>query len=217
MALKHRAQQRLRKLLADRGERLAPAARAGLADLPAGWARAVEGMMAQVEEVLTGGERQAFRWTELAARDGRLAVAWSGAQDSAVLIEQIAEAAAAELARSCVDCGLPALGRGAMAGRGRGGPHCLLHAGLGSAFAEWRAAAGELRRGIGELLGRFTSTAARTKAAAAALPALMAEAQTYLKAPDGDAAVIIRQIREALQRLDREARRSVGVSLTERG
>jgi len=217
MALKHRAQQRLSKLLRTRTGRVDAAARAGLAALPAGWARAVDGMMAQVEEVLTGAERQAFRWTTLAAREGRLDVAWTGAQDSAVLIEQIAEAAAAELAHSCVDCGLPALGRGAAAGRGKGGPHCLLHAGLGTAFTEWRAAAGELRRGLGELLGRFSSSAARTKAAAAALPALMAEAQTYLRRPDGDAPVIIRQIREALQRLDREARRSVGVSLTERG
>lgn len=217
MALRHRAEQRLRKLLEEVDGRIDPAALERLAALPAGWARAVEGMLAQVDEVLNGEERRSFRWTALGEREGRLEVAWSGARDSAVLVEQIVEHAVAEAGRACGHCGLPALGRAAAGAAAKEAPRCLLHAGLGPRLAGWRGAARELRQGLGELLGRFSSTAARTKAAATALPALMAEAQSYLRRPDGDAAVIIRQIRVALHRLDREARRSVGVSLTERG
>ena len=72
----------------------------------------------------------------------------------------------------------------------------------------------ELSRAIREIVAKKLSPAAAApKAVAAALPALLAEAQTYFRAPDADAVALVKQIREALHRLEGEIKQSVGVSV----
>jgi hypothetical protein len=79
--------------------------------------------------------------------------------------------------------------------------------------AAWKDSAAELAQSIRGMAAKATSQAAAAKAAAAALPVLIAEAQAYFRTPDGDSGAITQQIREALQRLDREARRSLRTKL----
>lgn len=219
MALKLRAHQRLRKLLKSAGPRLDATAQRELAALPPGWAGIVGGMLAQVERVLTDDEYESFRWDGFRSADGRLAVGWTGAQDSQELIDQIVEEAVDASAATCADCGLPAL-------RHEDGsrPLCVVHSGLGraargkaalgKAAREWMVSPAELSRAIREIVAKKLSPAAAApKAVAAALPALLAEAQTYFRAPDADAVALVKQIREALHRLEGEIKQSVGVSV----
>jgi hypothetical protein len=219
MALKLRAHQRLRKLVKSVGPRLDTAAQGELAALPPGWAGLAGGMIAQVERVLTDEEFETFRWTRFGCEDGRLTVAWTGAQDSQELIDQIVEAAVDVSVVTCADCGLPALKH-----EDGSKPLCLVHSGLGraargkaalgKAAREWLVSPAELSRAIREIVAKKLSPAAAApKAVAAALPALLAEAQAYFRTPDADAVALVKQIREALHRLEGEVRQSVGVSV----
>jgi hypothetical protein len=79
--------------------------------------------------------------------------------------------------------------------------------------AGWKNSAAELATSIRGMAAKASSPAAAAKAAAAALPALIAEAQAYFRNPDAEAGAITQQIREALQRLDHEARRSLRTKL----
>jgi hypothetical protein len=219
MALKMRAHQRLKKLQKTAAPRLDTAAREALSTLPPGWAGIVGGMIAQVERVLTDEEFESFRWNDFGTEDGRLAVSWSGAGDSQELIDQIVEEAVDASAATCADCGLPALKH-----EDGSKPLCLVHSGLGraargkaalgKAAREWLVSPAELSRAIREVVAKKLSPAAGApKAVAAALPALLAEAQTYFRAPDADAVALVKQIREALHRLEGEVKQSVGVSV----
>lgn len=219
MALKLRAHQRLRKLVKSVGPRLDEAAQQQLAGLPAGWASLVQGMIAQVERVLTDEELDTFRWTAFGMNEGRLDAAWTGAQDSEALIDQIVEGAVDASAATCADCGLPALKH-----EDGSKPLCLVHSGLGraargkaalgKAAREWLVSPAELSRAIREVVAKKLSPAATApKVVAAALPALLAEAQTYFRKPDADAVALVKQIREALHRLEGEVKQSVGVSV----
>ena len=215
-----RSSKRLRTLLAACDERIAPAARAELEVLPLGWVAPVAQMFSEVTQILDDSELDSFRWTGIAKRDGRLEVTWTGAAESAELVEQIVEVASVEMACSCVRCGRPAVRNPGASGD----PLCLRHASLQIATADWKAQAEELGRSIHELMGKVSesaaaaksaasSSAAVAKSAAAALPALMAEAQAYFRMPDADAAPLIAQIREALSKFDREVRQSVGTTI----
>ncbi|WP_034853929.1 hypothetical protein [Inquilinus limosus] len=82
-----------------------------------------------------------------------------------------------------------------------------------SETAGWKNSAAELASSIRGMAARASSQAAAAKAAAAALPTLIAEAQGYFRNPDADSGAITQQIREALQRLDHEARRSLRAKL----
>lgn len=222
MTPKRRAQQRLRDLLATLGGEVDPSVRADLEALPPGWAKVVGGMMAQTEQILTDTELAIFRWTSVRIVDGRLAAAWTGTEESSDLVEQIVETAAAETAQCCTLCGQPALhaafDQGAEEPRE---PRCTLHAGLKAVTAGWKSRAsdlktraGDLKQSIHDLAARVPATSGNAaKAVASALPALMSEAQAYFRTPDGDAAPLLRQIRKALRQLDKDVRRSVGVSL----
>ncbi|MGL4964439.1 MAG: hypothetical protein ACRC67_24625 [Inquilinus sp.] len=79
--------------------------------------------------------------------------------------------------------------------------------------AGWKNSAAELATSIRGMAAKASSPAAAAKAAAAALPIMIAEAQAYFRNPDAEAGAITQQIREALQRLDHEARRSLRAKL----
>ncbi len=79
--------------------------------------------------------------------------------------------------------------------------------------AGWKNSAAELATSIRGMAAKASSPAAAAKAAAAALPLMIAEAQAYFRNPDAEAGAITQQIREALQRLDHEARRSLRAKL----
>lgn len=218
--VQQRSNKRLRTLLAACDERIAPAAREQLEALPLGWVAPVASMFSEVTQILDDSELDSFRWISIAKRDGRLVTSWTGATESAELVEQIVEVAAAEMACSCVRCGRPAVRNPDVSGD----PLCLRHASLQIATADWKAQAEEMGRSIHELMAKVSesaaaaksaasSSAAVAKSAAAALPALMAEAQAYFRMPDADAAPLIAQIREALSKFDREVRQSVGTTI----
>lgn len=218
--VQQRSNKRLRTLLAACDERIAPAAREQLEALPLGWVAPVASMFSEVTQILDDSELDNFRWVSIAKRDGRLVTSWTGATESAELVEQIVEVAAAEMACSCVRCGRPAVRNPDVSGD----PLCLRHASLQIATADWKAQAEEMGRSIHELMAKVSesaaaaksaasSSAAVAKSAAAALPALMAEAQAYFRMPDSDAAPLIAQIREALSKFDREVRQSVGTTI----
>lgn len=79
--------------------------------------------------------------------------------------------------------------------------------------ANWKESAAEMAQSIRGMAAKASSQAAAAKAAAAALPALIAEAQAYFRTQDVDSVAISQQIREALQRLDHEARRTLRTRL----
>jgi hypothetical protein len=208
MTLKKRVQQRLRKLLKASGGRVEASVRHQLEALPNGWGKPVTAMFTRVAQVLTDDEMRTFRWTQIRQRNGRLAASWSGAGESDDLIDQIVEEAATDASAACVECGRPAF----ISPGDASGPHCLRHAGP-AALAKGKAAVADMGRTVRDFVAKLSSSMPTPKAAAAALPALLADAQAYFRNPDGDAVSLVEQIREALDRFDQEVSRTVGISV----
>lgn len=192
-------QGRLHDLVVSYGTHLSRPAREALAALPPGWLEPVRGMFDRVEQILGESEFGTFRWTAFDTRRGSLLASWSGAGDSEVLIDQIVEEAADEVARKCVECGSTTF----LGAADVDGPRCLFHAALRSGrhhARAWELSAIEL---VNALRGdRGDWGALNPKAIAAALPVLIQEAASYYRAPDQDVHTISRQLHEALQMLE---------------
>jgi len=196
-------QRRLNELVASYNAHLSHPAREALALLPPGWLEPVRGMIERAQQILDESEFGTFRWTAFDTKRGRLLASWSGAGDADVLIDQIVEEAAHEVAHTCIECGAATL----FAVSDMDGPRCLFHAALrkGRHHARsWEISALELVNTLRGGPGGWGSLS--PKAIAAALPILIQEAAAYYRAPDQDAPTIARQIHEAFQTLERSLR-----------
>ena len=208
-------QGRLQDLVASYSSHLSSSAREALSALPPGWLELVTSMVDRVEQILEETEAGTFRWTAFDLKRGRLVASWSGASESEVLIDQIAEEASGEAAHRCIECGSSAL----LSVSYGDGPRCLFHGALKSGRNQaeaWKLLKSEIVNALSER--RETVDVLNPKAIAAALPMLLEAAADYYRFPDQDAPAITQQIREAFDRLDRRLRGfgSAGTAYTNR-